>query len=162
MSAIISPCGLFRFELEREVQEHGIVAALFGVNPSTADATTNDHTIRKDLGFARVHGWSRIIKGNVFPFRATDVNELRRVADHRLEENAEHLRAIAAKADILVPCWGRRTKLPKELRPQLAVTLELLRATGKPIFTFGFTACGEPVHPLMLGYDTPLTAWSLS
>lgn len=161
MTAILSPCGLYRFELERDVQLDGIVAALFGVNPSMADATVNDATIRKDIGFAKVLGWRQIIKGNVFPFRATDVRALRAVDDHRLEENAAHLRAIAARADILVPCWGNRDKLPAPLRPQLAATLELLRATGKPIYTFGFTASGDPLHPLMLGYDTPLTRWSL-
>lgn len=160
MTAILSPCGLYRFELERDVQLDGIVTALFGVNPSWADATSDDPTIRKDIGFAKVHGWRQIIKGNVFPFRSDDVRALRGVTDHRLEENAEHIRAIAARADILVPCWGRRDKLPVPLRPQLAVTLDLLRATGKPIFTFGFTASGDPIHPLMLAYSTPLTRWN--
>jgi len=159
MSAIFSPCGLYRLRLERDVQFDGIVVALIGVNPSTAGVMVNDATIRKDIGFAKVNGWRRIIKGNVFPYRATDVRELRTVSDHRLEENAEHLRRIAADADQLVPCWGNSGKLPRELRPQLQITLDLLRSTGKPIFTFGFTASGDPKHPLMLGYDTQLVPW---
>src|SRR5690242_17608554 len=64
--------GLFRYRLDRHVQDDGIVAALCGVNPSTAGAEANDQTIRKDLGFARIHGWRQIIKVNKFAFRATD------------------------------------------------------------------------------------------
>lgn len=150
MSALISDCGLFRWTLERDVQLDGITALLCGVNPSTADASVNDHTIMKDIGFSKVLGWRRFIKVNVFPYRATDVRKLRDVADHRLAENAEHIRRVAADADIIVPMWGRRDKLPPVLRPQLAVTLALLRSTGKPLFTFGFTASGDPLHPLML------------
>lgn len=159
MSAIISSCGLYRLRLEREIQPVGIVAALIGVNPSTANATVNDHTIVKDIGFGLRKGWRKIIKGNVFPFRATDVRALRAVTDHRLSENAEHLWQIAADSDIIIPCWGDRSKLPKELRPQLDVTLEFLRGTGKPLMTFGMTRGGDPKHPLMLGYDTPLVEW---
>lgn len=157
MSAIFSTCGLYRFRLERDVQLHGIVTALFGVNPSTAGETINDATIRKDIGFGKVNGWRRIIKGNVFPFRATDVRELRGVKDHKLAENAEHLLRIAADADLLIPCWGSRDKLPRELHEKLQWTLDILRSTGKPMVHFGLTASGDPKHPLMLGYDTPLT-----
>jgi hypothetical protein len=71
MSAIISSCEQFRWRLEREIQVSGIVVALIGVNPSTADATVNDATIRKDMGFGRRLGWGKIIKGNVFAYRAT-------------------------------------------------------------------------------------------
>lgn len=156
MSAIISPCGEYRHRLEREVLESGIVVALIGVNPSTADATVNDATIRKDIGFAMRHGWKRIIKGNVFAFRATNVKRLRTVASHGHSINEYHLRKICEDADLIIPCWGDRTKLPKELRPRLGITLDLLRASGKPIMCFGLTKIGDPRHTLMIPYDTPL------
>lgn len=35
MSAILSPCGLYRYRLERTVGMEGPVYAFFGVNPST-------------------------------------------------------------------------------------------------------------------------------
>jgi hypothetical protein len=159
-SAIFSPCGLHRVRLERDIQLDGIVAALIGVNPSTAGVTVNDATIRKDIGFGLRLGWRKIIKGNVFSYRATDVRELAKVADHQHADNATHLRQICADADIVVPCWGRRDKLPPHLRAYLAPTLHLLRSTGKPLYTFGFTAGGDPLHTLMLSYDTPLTLWA--
>jgi hypothetical protein len=68
LSAVFSPCGIYRLELRREVDPllAGLTAALCGVNPSTAGAEDNDATIRKDMGFARVLGWSHIIKINKF------------------------------------------------------------------------------------------------
>src|SRR6186713_132099 len=134
MSAILSPSG------------RGVVA-LIGVNPSTADATINDHTIRKDMGFARKHGWQRIIKGNVFAYRATDVNQLARVGDPVGPENDKHLAQIIRDADLLIPCWGRIDKVPAALRSDFSDVLEMLRASGKQVMTFGLTAGGDPRHP---------------
>lgn len=160
MSAILSPCGQYRWRLERDIQDTGIVVALIGINPSTADATVNDHTIRKDIGFGERLGWRKIIKGNVFAYRATDVRRLRtEVRSHMHAENEMHLLEIANDSDIIVPCWGNRTKLPKELRPQLGVTLDILRSAGKPIMCFGLSKTGDPRHTLMLSYDTPLIPW---
>lgn len=156
MSAVISACGLYRPRLDRAVQFDGIVAALFGINPSTADATVNDHTIVKDMGFAKVNGWSRIIKANVFDYRSTDVGALARCAMPASADNARYIDQIIAEADVLVPCWGSRAKVPKALWPAIDALRDRLLASGKPVLTFGLTASGDPKHPLMLGYATKL------
>lgn len=159
MSAIISECALFRYRLEREIAETGIVLAYLGVNPSKADALIEDQTTMKWRGFGVRNGARRYIAGNPFAFRATDVTELSSAADPIGPENDRHLREIMRDADILVPCWGSRAKLPRHLRPRLDAVLGLLRDSGKPIKIFGLTASGDPAHPLMLGYSTPLVDW---
>lgn len=156
MSAILSPCGLFRYRLERPIQPFGQVVALFGVNPSTADAENDDHTIRKDIGFGLRNGWRRMIKGNVFAYRATDVNQLATAPDPVGPDNDKHLAQIIADADILVPCWGSREKVPRDMRSDFIEVLGMLHASGKPVLTFGLTANGDPKHPLMLPYSTVL------
>lgn len=162
MSAIISPCGRYRYRLERDVPSpnpegvlRGKVVAFFGVNPSTADADTDDATVRKWRGFCQGWGVARFIVGNVFAYRATDVRQVTVWPADRAE-NLGHQSAILRDADILVPCWGSRTKLPRELHHYLDTTLYRLRQGGKPVMHFGLTASGDPKHPLMLGYDTPL------
>lgn len=50
MSAIISPCGKYRYRLEREGPGEGATAIIM-VNPSTADAENDDRTISKLRGF---------------------------------------------------------------------------------------------------------------
>lgn len=160
-SAIISSCGLYRYRLEREVQENGIVAAILGVNPSTADAEVDDATIRKDMGFARRLGWRRIIKGNEFAWRDTDVRRLRTALDPVGPDNDVHLEAIMREADIVVAAWGPLAKLPRELRARWKGVVDIARwQVGKPLYCFGVAQDGQPKHTLMLAYDTPLELWS--
>lgn len=159
MSAIFSPCGLFRYRLDRQVQLAGHVFAFFGVNPSTAGAEIEDQTTMKWRGFAQRNGARVYIAGNPFAFRATDVRALAAADDPVGPENDAYLRQIIRDADILVPCWGNRAKLPPALRPNLDALADLLRGSGKPVKVFGLTRGGDPLHPLMLGYRTQLVPW---
>lgn len=159
MSAVISDDGMYRYRLEREVQMSGVVFAYFGVNGSTATATENDQTVRKWIGFTKVNDGRRFIVGNAFGFRATDVNALASAVDPVGPDNDAHLAEIILDADILVPCWGSREKLPPKLRARFDRMRDLIFASGKPVKTWGFSKSGDPLHPLMLGYATPLVDW---
>lgn len=170
MSAIISPCGMYRYRLERTLHPtvadlaqpnplRGKVAGFFGVNPSTADASVDDATVRKWIGFCRIWGASRFIVGNAFAFRATDVRELAAVEDPYGPEIGDHVTDIIAEADVLVPCWGDTGKVPPALRDAFDILMDALVSSGKPVMHFGLTKAGDPKHPLMLGYSTPLQAW---
>lgn len=161
-SAILSPCGLYRYRLDRTVGMAGPVFAFFGINPSTADATTDDATVRKWIGFTKAWGGSRFIVGNVWPLRSTDVRALAD-ATRWLDigrENTRHILAMADEADVLVPCWGDRSKVPRRMHNDLDDLLSLLRGTRKPVMHLGLTKGGDPKHPLMLGYSTPLVPWA--
>lgn len=159
MSAVISPCGLYRYRLERDVAMNGKVFAYFGVNGSTATATDDDQTVRKWIGFTRRNGGRRFIVGNPFAYRATDVRELAKVTDPIGPDNESHLMSIINEADILVPCWGNKTKVPRHLRGQFDRLRAALDMSGKPVLIFGLTKGGDPLHPLMLGYETELKPW---
>lgn len=137
----------------------GKTVAFFGVNPSTATATEDDATVRKWTGFCKRWSARRFIVGNVFAFRASDVGELATARDPVGHKNATHIRQIIAEADVLVPCWGDRKKVPKLLRGEISVLMMGLCMSGKPILHFGLTKGSDPKHPLMLEYDTPLVEW---
>lgn len=161
MSAIISDCGKYRYRLERQLKGqwepwNNDVIAYFGINPSTADAEIDDQTVKKWMGFTCINGGSRFIAGNVFAYRSTDVKMLGKVEDPIGPENAHHLRAIIDEADILVPCWGDSSKLPKHLRHHLDRMILMLTCSGKPVMCFGYTNNGDPLHPQMLSYQTDL------
>lgn len=162
MSAVISACETFRYRLDRDVQPTGLVYAYFGVNGSTATATKNDQTVKKWIGFTLRNGGRRFIVGNVFGFRATDVRALASAVDPLGPENAHYLSQIITEADVLIPCWGSRDKVPTHLRPHLDDLSDSLHASGKPVKVFGFTKSGDPLHPQMLGYSTPLIDWRIS
>ena len=157
-SAVLSPCKRYRYRLDRRVGSSGPVYAFFGINPSTADADIDDATVRKWRGFCQRLGASRFIVGNVFAWRATDVRDLKSAPDPVGPEWQRHTQQIVAAADVLVPCWGSSTKVPPLLRHRIAGLSEFLLDSGKPVMCWGKTASGDPKHPLMLAYTTPLEA----
>lgn len=139
----------------------GPAYAFFGINPSTASATEDDATVRKWTGFVKTWGGSRYMAGNVFPLRSTDVRAVAKHLRWQDVENANrrHILEMSQEADILVPCWGDRAKVPRQMHNEIDALLSLLIATRKPVMHLGRTKGGDPKHPLMLGYSTPLERW---
>ncbi len=158
--AVFSDNGMYRLRLDRRLADHGLIFAYFGVNGATATADYNDHTVTKWTGFTVRNGGARFIVGNPFAFCATDVRELARATDSVGPDNDRYLSEIIAEANILVPCWGSREKLPPRLRPRLDLVADMIFAAGKPVKTFGFTISGDPLHPLTLPYATQLIDWT--
>jgi hypothetical protein len=162
MSAVISPCGLFRYRLERHALEGdgaGAVAWIM-VNPSTADAATDDATIRKVCGFSGRQGFGWLVVGNLFAFRATDIGALKTARDPIGPDNDAHLRAIIQEASIVIVAWGPLAKLPPHLRNRWRVLVKMAREAGVQLSCLGVAQDGHPRHPLMLAYSTALQPWS--
>ena len=172
MTATISACGLYRYRLERDLfpDGEGSVAVIM-VNPSTADATKDDATItRIRRRFMKAEYLSKllprpakVIVGNLFAFRATDIRVLASAADAIGPDNDEQLWRIALEADRLVYGWGPLAKMPAPLRGRWRQVHDLFMASGKHIPSIiGRPAQdGQPRHPLMLGYDEPLVSWNV-
>lgn len=161
MSAVISECKKYRYRLDRKVASTGKVIAFFGVNPSYADEAEDDNTITRMRGFTLSHAGSRFIVGNVFSYRSPYVRDLATVEDCFGSLHQQYLQGIVFEADLLVPCWGSRNKLPQSLRHHLDNTMALLIESGKPVYSFGLTASGDPKHPLMLAKSTVLSPWEI-
>jgi hypothetical protein len=129
------------------------------VNPSTADAEQDDATIRKLKGFGARHGWGRIMVGNLFAYRATDVRELAKANDPVGPVNDMHLAIMAKEARRIIVAWGPVSKVSARLRNRWHEVWGELPAF-KPIFSIGAPAkCGHPRHPLMLAYAEPILPW---
>ena len=159
-SAVISPCSLYRLRLDRGIAAEGLVAVVLGVNPSKADGHVDDPTIVKVTGFGRRLGWRAYAMGNKFAFRATDVGELRTAADPVGPDNDAFLAAMMAQADVVVAAWGPLSKLPRHLRGRWREVAAIADKAGKPLKCWGTAQDGQPRHPLMLAYDTPLVDWA--
>lgn len=139
-SAVFSACGLYRHRLDREVQSHGLVLLYSGVNGSTAGAEAEDQTTMKWRGFTLRNNGRKYIAVNPFGKTAKDVKHLATVADPVGPENARHVAEAIAEADILIPCWGSRNKIPQRLWHYLDEMRDLFFASGKPVFTLEPTA----------------------
>lgn len=129
------------------------------INPSTADAELDDQTIRKVKGFATRLGWSRVIVGNLFAYRATDISQLAKVGDPVGPRNDEHLRRIFADAEYIVCAWGASQKIPPRLRNRWRFVARMAGEAGRSLRCLGTVKDGHPKHPLMVSYSTSLADW---
>lgn len=151
--ALISDCGLFRYELWR-IWDEGLPLLVFiMLNPSKADASINDPTIVKCMEFARRLGFGGILVLNLFAFRATDPKDLKRAGfpvgdlnDQRIEAAARQHGGTGAR---FVAAWGAHAR--KLGRP--AEVAALLKRLGVSTFALELTPDRVPRHPLMLSYE---------
>lgn len=165
-TAHISLCEKYRYDLSRiwDQEHNGLLYAYIGVNPSTANASIDDATVRKWIGFTQRNDGRGFIVGNVFAYRSTDVKQLANENDPVGVQNNWYLNQIMEQADIIVPCWGSINKVPKELQYRFDEVHRLIdthKCKGKPVLCFGTTKNGSPKHPLMLGYNTPLIEYDI-
>jgi hypothetical protein len=108
--ATISECGRYRYHLERSWASKPDYLLWVMLNPSTADATKNDATIRRCIGFAQRLGYTGILVGNLYALRATNPRALRAPPggiDAVGPENNRWLRMLAGRASKIICAWGQ-------------------------------------------------------
>src|SRR5437870_4841901 len=107
VSAVISPCGKFRYRLTRQWGE-GAALPFVMLNPSTADAEQDDPTIRKCVGFAKRMGYDGIEVVNLYAYRATKPADLKKAGYPRGPENDRHIEAalVESHANSVICAWG--------------------------------------------------------
>lgn len=162
-SATISECGRYRYALERRIPDVvGPNLVWLMLNPSTADATEDDHTIRKVMGFTRRNGCAVALVVNLFAWRETDskavakmlrmsapgaVHERRAMLEGPL--NREAIMQACALTDAVVCAWGAAPWA----REQASRVLDWIKAAPVRRLCLGTTKAGDPLHPLMPSYD---------
>lgn len=180
--ADISPCGKYRWALMREWERRGTppnpmpmssgpdaTVCFVMLNPSTADGTVDDPTIRRCVAFADAWGFTRLVVRNLYPLRATDPGELAppladlvgaytTVVAEREVRTGDYALIQADKSALTVAGWGSIQNLRATLHADHRdrVKLFLLMHRG-PVYCLGKTKDGDPRHPLYIKGGTPLT-----
>lgn len=152
-SAVMSPCGKYRYWLERGEPNAPYVAWVLA-NPSTADAETDDPTVRKARGFTSRWGFKRFVFVNVMAGRSTKPKGLLAMDDPVGPENWAHLTKAVQAAVLVVPAWGNA--VTHRLRKHIAPVKGLLCSGLPRVECLGFTDENMPRHPLMMSYSVPL------
>jgi hypothetical protein len=155
--AYFSPDRTFRYALMREIadpqfgcleeDERGGTVTFVGLNPSTADETTDDPTIRRCMGFARRWGFDRLKMVNLYAYRATDPRHLWLANDPVGPENDHVLSLVFGGSEYVVAAWGAHAR-PERLE-QFADTFD-----GWQFWALGLTKDGAPRHPLYMRGDS--------
>ncbi|MEZ8851798.1 DUF1643 domain-containing protein [Vibrio cyclitrophicus] len=141
-TARLSDCRTYRYELWRTWDESKPYAMFIGLNPSTADETEDDPTIRRCINFAKSWGYGGLCIANLFAYRATQPEDMKKALDPIGDKNDETLILLAQNAGVIVGAWGNdgvflnRSEDIRALIPELSV-LKVNKS-------------GEPAHPLYL------------
>jgi hypothetical protein len=121
------------------------------LNPSSADETTDDPTIRRCIGFAKAWGFGSLAVGNLFAFRTSRPEELRSCAEPIGAGTDDWLIRLQAESALTVAGWGNhgrfmgRGSVVRSLLPDL----HALRLTKQ----------GAPQHPLYVPRDAVPSSW---
>jgi hypothetical protein len=132
-----------------------------GLNPSKADGSNDDLTIRKCIGFARRNECKRLVMLNVYPWVSTDPGGLaQRDTKRDAEADPYIIAACAETADrspLVVAAWGA-SGWGLAFDNRVRTVVSLVRSVDKDsiIMCFGRTESGLPRHPSRLAYATPL------
>ena len=120
-------------------------AMFIGLNPSTADETNDDPTIRRCVGFASRWDYGGIIMTNLFAVRATDPREMMQDPEPIGPDNDTWILKLSKQAGIIIAAWGARGG---HLHRDKAVCNLLSN-----LKCLGITKDGYPRHPLYLRKD---------
>lgn len=145
----------------------GPTALFVGLNPSKASAVKSDTTLAKIIGFTeRLTDCGASVVGNLYSLIATDADDLVAAAlrgdDVVHPDNDAELDRMAREAScIFVVVSGHPL-----VAHRLPAVVDILAASGAPLYCLGLTKDGWPLHPSRLGYDEgsrrPFTAEDLA
>lgn len=150
--ALLSDCHAYRYWLFRG--RPGSRVCFVMLNPSTADATEDDPTVRRCRGFSEAWGFDGFQVLNLYAYRATDPKQLAAVPDPHGPDNHGWLRHWLPRADLVVCAWGTHAD-PRTV----GRFVELAGSLGVPLFCLDTTKDGHPSHPLYLKGDLKPRPW---
>lgn len=157
--AVISTCSRYRYVLWRKGLVHGDTRKVNFVmlNPSTADARTDDPTVRRCVSFAKTWGYGELYITNLFAWRSTDPKALEwpETTDPKGPLNRYHVLETAKASDLVVCAWGAN-EFGREAGKEVCA---LFAQEGIKINAIRLTAYGYPRHPLYLSNRERATEW---
>jgi hypothetical protein len=151
-TAFYSPCETYRYGLSRVWDEAAGSVLFVMLNPSTATEMRNDPTIERCQRRATALGFGGLRIANLFAYRATKPEDLRRAPDPVGPENDALLRDWSGSCDMTIAAWG----VHGTLLDRAAQVAPLLRGDVRHL---GLTKQGHPRHPLYVSYQVAPTPW---
>lgn len=154
-SAVIDDTGQYRYELIREWDRTKPKLAWLMLNPSTADAEQDDPTIRRCVGFSKSWGFGSLIVVNVFAYRTTYPQELKRVGFDKAigPENADAIRSAYVRSGCMVAAFGAHSEARRRVHWYIA------KRHLRRLWCLGRTKDGSPKHPLYVAANVWPTVW---
>jgi len=141
-SAIISEDEQYRYALTWVWDYKKLLIGFVGLNPSTADATEDDPTIRRCIGLTKKHNFGGFVMLNLFAYRATDPKELLVAQDPIGPLNDGMLEILSQLTLLNVVCWGNNGSILKR-------SAQVFKLVPNK-FCLEINGSGQPKHPLYI------------
>lgn len=153
--AKFSKCRKYRYTLWRRwhTDDSAEMLMFIGLNPSTADETQDDPTVRRCIRFAMDWGFGGLLMMNAFAFRATDPKVMKAEPKPVGPGNDRAFRTHRTEVGLIIAAWGTHCTVEREQR--------ICQVLNRTVHCLGQTKAGRPKHPLYLRADTePQLFWS--
>ncbi len=138
--AVFSKCKKYRYALWRIWDSTRPYAMFIGLNPTAADAVSNNPTTNRCIGFAKSWGYGGLCLTNLFAYLSAQPTGLRAAKDPIGPDNDQWLAKMAKDAGIIIAAWGNDGSLFK--RSQMVAT------SISNLHCLKINKSGEPAHPL--------------
>ncbi len=152
--ATFDPLGHYRYSLGRRWSPAPTLAIIM-LNPSQADGSLDDPTLRRCMGLAQGWGFGAIAVVNLFAYRSPQPQVLRQVADPIGPENDGAIAAAVDQADQVLLAWGNGGSW----RGRDRTVLNRLAPYQPKFHCLGQNRTGQPRHPLYVPRQAPLLPW---
>lgn len=146
--ATLSECRTYRYSLWRIWDPALPVMTWIGLNPSTADETKDDMTIKLCVQRAKMADCGGIRMLNLFAFRATKPADMKLASDPVGPENNATLMSDASDSGKVVAAWGA----DGDYLGRAAQVIRMMAVAEIPLYCLGTTKGGHPKHPLRIPY----------
>lgn len=147
----------YRYWLSRKVENPGTAPNVpilwIMLNPSVANETVLDPTLRRCMSFTRRLGGTQMMIGNLFALVSTDPRGLLASDDPVGPYNDTNLGRMIDFASAVIVGWGSHQMAEKRARELLELFPTL------PFQCLGTNANGSPKHPLYLPKSAQLRPW---
>ena len=148
-SATISKDEKYRYDLWRIWDKQKPYLMIIGLNPSTADETKDDNTIRRCKRFAFDWGFGGLCMTNLFAIRATKPKEMMKHPYPVGDANDSYLIRNARSAGMVLAAWSNDgTYMARDWEVKKMIEkITQMKCLKK-------TKSGNPWHPLYVKADT--------
>ncbi|MEJ2043677.1 MAG: DUF1643 domain-containing protein [Reinekea sp.] len=140
----------YRYSLSRIWDREKGFVTFIGLNPSTADETEDDPTIRRCINYAKSWGYGGIHMVNLFAFRATDPKIMKKETNPVGPLNDLWITKQFLESKITIAAWGNHGK-------HMRRDIHVKKILDGSLFCLEKSKYGNPKHPLYLKKDlTPI------
>ena len=162
MGAVLDESRTYRYELTRDIEgmhtervwAKPVVFVM--LNPSTADESENDPTIRKCMGYAERWGYKKLVVVNLFGYRTPSPKALKQAYQAGINvegpDNGEHILKAIHEAREVVCGWGNNGTIGN----MGIKTLKMMYGQGILPCCLKVSKMRQPYHPLYLKWEQEL------